>query len=65
MKVAPKPWWREMLAALKSDKEKFAIFVEEQAASGRYLKSGDRIEAVIRTPDRAIDLGKQELLVSG
>ena len=65
MKLAPKIKWQEMLAALKSDKEKFAIFVEEQAASGRYLKSGDRIEATIRTPDGVIDLGKQELLVSG
>lgn len=63
MRVKPKKWWQEMLGSLKSDKQKFAEFVEEQSASGRYLKAGDKIESVIRTADGSIDLGQQRLLI--
>lgn len=63
MRVKPKAWWEELLAALKSDKQKFAEFVSEQGASGRYLKAGDKIESSIRTPDGSIDLGMQRLMI--
>lgn len=63
MRVAKKPWWEEVRDVWRSDKEKFARFVEEQAGSGRYLQDGDIVEASIRTGDGAIDLGAQRLVV--
>jgi 2,4-didehydro-3-deoxy-L-rhamnonate hydrolase len=63
MKVPPKSRWEEFLGLFKSEKEKFAIFVEEQAASGRYLGDGDKIVSTIRSADGRLDLGRQELLV--
>lgn len=63
MRVPKKPWWEEVRDVWRSDKEKFARFVEEQAASGRYLQDGDIIEASIRTADGAVDLGVQRLVV--
>ncbi len=65
MKVKPKSWWQEMLDINKSDKEKFAAFVEEQARSPRYLRDGDQIESSIRSPDGEIDLGVQRVRVRG
>lgn len=65
MRVKPKSFWQELLDLRKTDKEKFARFVEEQAESGRYLKDWDRIEARIRTPGGEIDLGEQRLVVQG
>jgi 2-keto-4-pentenoate hydratase/2-oxohepta-3-ene-1,7-dioic acid hydratase in catechol pathway len=63
MRVAGKTYEQEVADLRLSDKEKFARFVEEQFASGRYLKSGDLIEASIRSADGAIDLGAQSLVV--
>jgi 2-keto-4-pentenoate hydratase/2-oxohepta-3-ene-1,7-dioic acid hydratase in catechol pathway len=65
MRVKAKSRWEEILDALsgKSDKQKFAEFIAEQAASGRYLKAGDKIESTIRSIDGRIDLGKQKLEV--
>lgn len=63
MKVAAKTYEQELADLKISEKERFARFVEEQFASGRYLQNGDLIEASIRTADGAIDLGKQELRV--
>lgn len=63
MKVKPKSRWEELRDAFKSDTEKFAAFVEEQAQSPRYLKDGDRVECTIRTADGAIDLGRQSWVV--
>lgn len=63
MKVKAKTWWEEFLGTFKSEKEKFAEFVEEQARSSRYLKPGDKIESTIRSADGKIDLGNQELIV--
>ncbi|MGZ3694799.1 MAG: fumarylacetoacetate hydrolase family protein [Bdellovibrionota bacterium] len=64
MRVKPKNWWQELLASQKSDKQKFAEFIEEQAASGRYLQAGDQIESSIRAADGSVDLGQQRLVVS-
>jgi 2-keto-4-pentenoate hydratase/2-oxohepta-3-ene-1,7-dioic acid hydratase in catechol pathway len=63
MRVPPKARWEEIADVFLSDKVKFARFVDEQEASGRFLREGDRLEASIRTPDGALDLGKQELVV--
>jgi 2,4-diketo-3-deoxy-L-fuconate hydrolase len=63
MRVPAKPRWEEIADVFLTDKVKFARFVEEQEASSRYLKEGDRIEASIRTADGRIDLGRQELVV--
>lgn len=65
MRVKPKGKWEEFRDLWKTDKQKFAAFVEEQAGSGRYLKDWDRIEARIRTPGGEIDLGEQRLVVQG
>lgn len=65
MRVPKKAWWEEVLDVWRSDKVKFARFVEEQAASGRYLRDGDVIECSIRTADGAMDLGEQRLVVKG
>ncbi len=43
----------------EGDKEKFQKFIEEQAASGRYLKAGDEVSAEIYSANGAIHLGKQ------
>lgn len=63
MRVKAKTRWEEFLGIFKSEKEKFADFIEEQAASPRFLKTGDKIESTIRSEDGLIDLGKQELVV--
>lgn len=64
MRVKAKKWWEELAGALKSDKQKFAEFVSEQGASGRYLKSGDTIESTIRAADGSVDLGQQRLVIA-
>lgn len=63
MQVKTKSFWQELLDLRKSDKEKFAEFVEEQAASGRYLKDGDIVEARIFSEDGKMNLGMQRLRV--
>ena len=64
MRVKPKTQWQEVLSSFKSEKQKFADFVTEQALSPRYLKTGDRIESTIRSADGGVDLGLQKLLVT-
>ncbi len=63
MRVAAKTYEQELADLRISEKERFARFVEEQFASGRYLQNGDLIEATIRSPDGVVDLGRQELRV--
>ncbi len=65
MRVAPKSKWQEIRDLWRTDGEKFRSFVDGQAASGRYLKDWERIEARIFTPDRSIDLWEQRLVVQG
>ncbi len=65
MRVKPKRRWAEIQDVFKSDKEKFARFVDEQAQSPRYLKNGDKVECTIRSRDGTIDLGKQDWVVEG
>jgi 2,4-diketo-3-deoxy-L-fuconate hydrolase len=64
MRVKPKAWWQELLASQKSDKQKFAEFISEQSASGRYLKAGDTIESTIRAANGSVDLGQQRLVIA-
>jgi 2-keto-4-pentenoate hydratase/2-oxohepta-3-ene-1,7-dioic acid hydratase in catechol pathway len=64
MRVPAKSGWEEIADTFLPDKVKFARFVEQQAASGRYLKAGDRVESTIRTVGGGIDLGRQSLLVA-
>jgi 2-keto-4-pentenoate hydratase/2-oxohepta-3-ene-1,7-dioic acid hydratase in catechol pathway len=61
MRVPPKKGWEEIADTFLPDRVKFARFVEEQAASGRYLQDGDVIESSIR--GAGIDLGVQRLVV--
>jgi 2-keto-4-pentenoate hydratase/2-oxohepta-3-ene-1,7-dioic acid hydratase in catechol pathway len=63
MKVKPKSWFEEVMGATQGDKERFARFVEDQATSSRYLKSGDQIESTIRSSNGVIDLGRQRLTI--
>lgn len=63
MRVRQKSTWEELRDVFKSDKEKFQAFIEEQAASGRYLQAGDVIESSIRSSDGKINLGNQRLQV--
>jgi len=65
MRVRTKLRWEEARDLWQSDKEKFASFIEEQAASGRFLQDGDRIETKIFNEDGAIDLGEQRLVNEG
>ena len=65
MKVKPKSYEEEVADLKLTDREKMQRFVENQAANGRYLKDGDRIEASIRTSTGEIDLGAQLLEVQG
>lgn len=63
MRVKQKSWFEEVMGATQSDKERFSRFVEDQAGSDRYLKSGDQIESTIRTANGVIDLGRQRLTI--
>lgn len=63
MRVKPKSWWQEVLTVNQSDAEKFTLFVEGQELSPRYLQNGDTVESSIRSPNGAIDLGRQNLVV--
>lgn len=65
MKVKAKSGLEEAVDAFRSDKEKFASFVEEQAQSARYLKDGDLIESTICSSDGVVNLGEQSLRVRG
>lgn len=63
MRVKPKSWFEEVMGASQGDKERFSRFVEDQAASGRYLKMGDVVEGSLRSANGVIDLGRQKLVV--
>jgi 2-keto-4-pentenoate hydratase/2-oxohepta-3-ene-1,7-dioic acid hydratase in catechol pathway len=63
MRVKQKTWFEEFLGTFRSEKEKFARFVEEQSRSPRYLKPGDKIESTIHSKDGCVDLGTQTLEV--
>jgi 2-keto-4-pentenoate hydratase/2-oxohepta-3-ene-1,7-dioic acid hydratase in catechol pathway len=64
MKVKPKTWFEEVMNGTQGDKERFLRFVEDQAASGRYLKAGDRVESRIFSEEQNIDLGEQVIRIS-
>ncbi|NBU96644.1 MAG: fumarylacetoacetate hydrolase family protein [Spirochaetia bacterium] len=53
--------WMQRFAAMLPEKTKWKLFIKKQSQNGMYLKQGDRITSSIRTPDRNIDLGDQEL----
>jgi 2-keto-4-pentenoate hydratase/2-oxohepta-3-ene-1,7-dioic acid hydratase in catechol pathway len=63
MRAKQKSWFEEVMGAAQGDKERFARFVEDQAASARYLKGGDIIESTIRSSNGVIDLGRQKLAI--
>ena len=65
MKVKTPTWWDEFLGTFKTEKEKFAAFVETQSRSPRYLRVGDKVEASIRSADGKVDLGRQSWRVGG
>lgn len=46
-------------------RQRWQKFIEDQAASGRYLEPGDRVTAAIHTDDGAIDLGVLDNRVAG
>ncbi len=58
----PRGLLRSIANAL-SDATRARLFVQSQLRRSQYLKPGDRIEASIRTPDGAIDLGTQHLRI--
>lgn len=53
----------QKIAALIPEKKKWELFIKGQLKRSEYLKPGDKIQSSIRTADRRIDLGDQELLV--
>lgn len=61
--AAPSPL-KQKFAGLLPEQTKWNLFLKMQAASGRYLKPGDRIETAIRSEDGAIDLGVQHNTVT-
>lgn len=54
----------EKIAALLPPATKWRLFFKAQAKNPAYLSAGDRVTATIRTDDGAIDLGRQENLVT-
>lgn len=50
---------QQRIAALLSEKTKWKLFLQVQSKRKQYLQPGDIVEAVIRSPDGRIDLGKQ------
>lgn len=62
---APAALKRKLASLFLSEKEMWEKFVALQADNGRYLRDGSVIEAQIRTPDGALDLGRQRLEVVG
>lgn len=53
----------QKIASLLSEKKKWDLFVKGQLKRTDYLQPGDTIRSSIRTADRRIDLGDQELRV--
>ncbi|PJZ84665.1 fumarylacetoacetate hydrolase family protein [Leptospira harrisiae] len=53
----------QKIAALLPEKKKWDLFVKGQLKRTEYLQPGDTIRSSIRTADRRIDLGDQELIV--
>ena len=60
---APGGWRKKLAQLFLNETQLMQKFVQLQLESGRYLKDGDVIHATITTPDRALDLGMQELSV--
>ncbi|CCK32587.1 2-hydroxyhepta-2,4-diene-1,7-dioate isomerase [Streptomyces davaonensis JCM 4913] len=58
LKAPPKPV--EIIGALLPPAMKWKAFFNSQAKNDKYLRDGDVVELTIRTPDGAIDLGKQQ-----
>ena len=54
----------EKIAALLPPATRWRLFFKAQARNPRYLRDGDRVTATIGTDDGAIDLGRQENLVT-
>lgn len=50
---------KQRIGALLPEKKKWEIFLKVQARRAQYLQPGDLVEAAIRSPDGAIDLGVQ------
>lgn len=48
------------LAALLPEQKKWELFMKKQRARPQYLQDGDLVEAVIRSTDGVIDLGRQQ-----
>ncbi|BDA78051.1 fumarylacetoacetate hydrolase [Leptospira kobayashii] len=54
----------QKIGALLSESKKWELFIKGQAKRMEYLKPNDVIRSSIRTADRRIDLGEQELKVT-
>lgn len=61
LKAPPKPV--ELVGALLPPALKWKIFFRGQGRNPRYLQPGDVVEAEVRTPDGALDLGTQRVVV--
>ncbi|MDF3821754.1 fumarylacetoacetate hydrolase family protein [Leptospira sp. 96542] len=53
----------QKIAAVLPEKKKWELFVKGQLKRSEYLQPGDTIRSSIRTADRRLDLGDQELKV--
>ncbi len=54
----------QMLALTVKPEKRLKMFIQGQLKTGRFLKPGDVIEASLRTPDGALDLGEMRTAVS-
>jgi 2-keto-4-pentenoate hydratase/2-oxohepta-3-ene-1,7-dioic acid hydratase in catechol pathway len=61
--LKPPPAAIQRLAGLLSEDRRLALFLRSQSGRREYLQPGDRVQATIRTPDGALDLGEQDNLV--
>jgi len=53
--------WIQRFGSFLPEKKKWEIFIKKQSQRAEYLKEGDIVTSSIRTADRRIDLGDQEL----
>ena len=61
--LKPSPPAIQRFAGLFSEERRLALFLRSQSGRREYLQPGDRVQATIRTPDGALDLGEQANLV--
>jgi 2-keto-4-pentenoate hydratase/2-oxohepta-3-ene-1,7-dioic acid hydratase in catechol pathway len=61
LKAPPKPI--ELIGALLPPATKWKAFFKAQAKNPKYLRDGDIVEAIVRTDDGKLDLGRQRTTV--